>query len=41
MNLYFQLKNYDFYFENIETQGDKKINEIIKNKLLKSRGRNS
>ena len=34
-------KNYNFYFENIETQGDKKINEIIKNKLLKSRGSNS
>ena len=34
-------KNYDFYFENIETQGDKKINEVIKSKLLKSKGNNS
>ena len=31
-------KNYDFYFKNLETQGDGEINEIISSRLLKNKG---
>jgi len=31
-------KNFDFRFENINSNGDEKINEVIKNNLLKSDG---